>query len=100
MKIAIASDHAGYKLKERLKKYLKESGYKVVDFGTYNEEPVDYPDFAFKVAKQVGNKKFRRGILVCGTGIGMSIAANRVKGVRAAVCWSEKSAELSRKHND
>lgn len=100
MKIAIASDHAGNKLKEKLKEYLEEIGYKVVDFGTYSEGTVDYPDFALKVAKVVGNKKFKMGILICGTGIGMSIAANKVKGVRASVCWNEKTAELSRKHND
>ena len=71
-----------------------------MDFGTYSEGAVDYPDFALKVAKVVGNKKFKMGILVCGTGIGMSIVANKVKDVRAAVCWNEKTAELSRKHND
>jgi len=100
LRIAIASDHAGYELKEKLKRYLLNSGFIIVDFGTHTNRSVDYPDYAFKVAKAVSRRRFDRGILICGTGIGMSIAANKVKGVRAAVCWNEKTAELSRKHNN
>lgn len=100
MKIAIASDHAGYKLKEYLKKILEKEGYEVVDLGTYSSESVDYPDYAAKLAKLVSKNLVEKGILICGTGIGMSIAANKFPGVRAAVCWSEETAALSRRHND
>ncbi len=100
MRIAIGSDHAGFKLKEMLKRQLIEKGNKVKDFGTYSEESVDYPDIAFKVAEEVSTGNFDRGILICGTGIGMCIAANKVDGIRAALCWDERSAELSRKHNN
>jgi len=99
VRIAIGSDHAGFRLKERLREFLKE-GHQVVDFGTESEEPTDYPDIAFKVAERVSSGEFDRGILICGTGIGMCIAANKVKGIRAALCWDERTAELSRKHND
>ncbi|RLE72284.1 MAG: ribose 5-phosphate isomerase B [Thermoprotei archaeon] len=100
MKIAIASDHAGYKLKEYLKKTLEKEGYEVADLGTYSSESVDYPDYATKLAKLVSKNLVEKGILICGTGIGMSIAANKFPGVRAAVCWSEETAALSRRHND
>ncbi len=100
MKIAIASDHAGFKVKEKLKKFLTRMGYEIKDFGTFSEESCDYPDFAIKVAEAVVNRKAENGILICGTGIGMSIAANKVKGIRAAVCWNEETAKLSRKHNN
>ncbi len=100
MKIAIGSDHAGYRLKEILKKYLVSLGHQVQDFGTYTEESVDYPDIAFRLAEEVSKGSFERGILICGTGIGMCIAANKVKGIRAALCWDERTAELSRRHND
>jgi len=100
VRIAIGSDHAGFKLKEMLKRQLIEKGNKVKDFGTYSEESVDYPDIAFKVAEEVSTGNFDRGILICGTGIGMCIAANKVDGIRAALCWDERSAELSRKHNN
>ncbi|MCD6403123.1 MAG: ribose 5-phosphate isomerase B [Candidatus Aenigmarchaeota archaeon] len=99
-KLAIGSDHAGFRLKEKLKKYLESKGFSVIDVGTDSEESVDYPDFAFKVAKLVSEGKCKRGILVCGTGLGMSIAANKVKGIRATVCWNEEVARLSRLHND
>lgn len=100
MRIAIGSDHAGFRLKEEVKERLIELGYKVRDFGTHSQEAVDYPDIAFKVAGKVSEGNFDRGILICGTGIGMCIAANKVIGIRAALCWDERSAELSRKHND
>ena len=98
-KISIGSDHAGFKLKESIKNYLTGAGYDVKDFGTNSEESVDYPDYAKLVSKDVV-KNNSRGILVCGTGIGMSIAANKIKGIRAAVCRNEYDAEMSRRHND
>jgi len=100
LRIAIGSDHAGFSLKEKLKQWLIELGYEVRDFGTMSEEAVDYPDIAFKVAREVSQGRFDRGILICGTGIGMCIAANKVIGIRAALCWDKRSAELSRKHNN
>ncbi len=100
MKIAIASDHAGFPLKEFVKKYLDELGYEYNDFGTTNEESVDYPDYALKVANAVSENKFDRGILICGTGIGMSIVANKFPNVRAALCYDTETARLSREHND
>ena len=99
MKIAIASDHGGFSLKEIIKKYLDELHYEYEDFGTTSEEPVDYPDYALKVAKAVSENQFDKGILVCGTGIGMSIVANKFPGVRAALCYDTESARLSREHN-
>ncbi|RCK75206.1 MAG: Ribose 5-phosphate isomerase B [Ignavibacteriae bacterium] len=100
MKVAIASDHAGYNMKEELKKYLNELGFDYKDFGTNSSESVDYPDYAVEVAKVISSKDFKYGILICGTGIGMSIAANKIMGVRAAVCESQESAKYSRLHND
>ena len=100
MKIAIASDHAGYEFKEELKKYLNELGFDYKDYGTHNSESVDYPDYAVEVAKAISSKDYRFGILICGTGIGMSIAANKILGVRAAVCESLESARYARLHND
>jgi ribose 5-phosphate isomerase B len=100
LRIAIASDHAGHALKEPLKKSLAAMGAAVTDFGAYSKESVDYPDFGFKVAEAVASKEFERGILICGTGIGMSIAANKVKGIRAALCNSTEAARLSREHTD
>jgi ribose 5-phosphate isomerase B len=99
-RIAIASDHAGFTLKESIKKFLNELGYEVEDFGTDGEESADYPDFAVKVADAVKDKEFERGILICGTGIGMSIAANKVPEVRAAMCYNIETAKLSREHNN
>ena len=100
MKIAIAADHAGYQLKDSLKRLLDEMGVLYEDFGTSNGQSVDYPDFAKTVAENVAGGKFDRGILVCGTGVGMSIAANRHAGVRAVVCSEPFSARASRRHND
>lgn len=99
MKITIAADHAGYKLKEELKKYLEELGHEAEDLGTGSEESVDYPDYAKKAAKEVA-KQGNKGILICGSGIGMSMAANKIKGIRAALCHNEYTAKVAREHND
>ncbi|MBI5778194.1 MAG: ribose 5-phosphate isomerase B [Planctomycetes bacterium] len=99
-KIAVASDHAGYKTKEMVKGVLKQSGYDFTDFGTNNEDSVDYPDFAFKVAESVSGGEYQKGILICGTGLGMCIAANKIKGVRAVTPYDKFTAEMSRQHND
>ena len=100
MKIAIASDHGGFELKVKIYNYLLEKKYEVQNFGTDSIESCDYPIFANKVCEEILNKNFDRGILICGTGIGMSIMANRHKGIRAA-CLSDKySAQMTRKHND
>jgi ribose 5-phosphate isomerase B len=98
--IAIASDHAGFELKERLARRLRAMGFEVRDLGPVSGEPSDYPDYGRPVAKLVGSGLVRRGLLLCGTGLGMSYVANRVRGVRAAVAWSVEVAELSRRHND
>ncbi len=101
MKIIIGSDHAGFDLKEKYKKLLSgEFGYDVNDAGAYNADSVDYPDIAKKVANAVSTGEFEKGILICGSGIGMSIAANRFKGVNAALCHNVYTAEMSRKHNN
>jgi ribose 5-phosphate isomerase B len=100
MKIALASDHAGYAEKERLKPLLQELGLQVDDLGTASEESVDYPDYARKVAEQVAQGRADQGVLVCGSGTGMAITANKVPGIRAAVAWSEETARLARQHND
>ena len=99
-RIPIGSDHAGFALKERLAKELVDLGYEPVDVGATSEDSVDYPDFAHQVARRVERGEAERGILMCGTGLGMSYAANRHPGVRAAVSWSPEIAELSRRHND
>jgi len=99
-RIIIGSDHAGFTLKETLKNYLIKKGMKVEDVGTYSIDSCDYPDFALKVAKAVSENKYKRGILICKTGIGNSIVANRFKGVRAALCYNLKAVRLSRQHND
>ena len=99
-KIAIASDHAGFNGKEAIKKTLDELGVAYQDFGTQSLDSVDYPDYAEKVAKAVAKGEYDQGILVCGSGIGMEIAANKVPGVRAALAWNEETARLSRTHND
>ena len=100
MKVAIASDHRGYHLKERVISLLHGKGHEVIDDGPSSEASVDYPDFAALVAKKVGSGEVERGILICGTGIGMAIAANKFPGVRASACADEVTAELSRRHND
>lgn len=100
MSIAIGCDEAGYELKEQLKNYLCDKGYVVEDFGVYNTQPVLYPDIAVKVAKSIASGKNERGILICGTGIGMAITANKVRGVRAAVCHDPYSAQRARKSNN
>src|SRR6187401_3363147 len=100
MKIAIASDHAGFEEKERLKPLLNELGIEFEDLDTISTESVDYPDYARKVAEEVAQGKVEQGLLVCGSGTGMAITANKVPGVRAAVAWSEETARLARQHND
>lgn len=100
MKLAIASDHAGLDLKNRVLDHLKQKGIEVADFGTDNNESVDYPDFGMRVAKAVSDEEIERGILLCGSGIGMSIVANKYPGVRAALCHDTQTARLSREHND
>lgn len=100
MKIAIGSDHLGLELKNIIRDFLREKEINVEDFGTMSKEPIDYPDIAEKVAKVVAKGEYDRGILICGTGIGMAIAANKVKGIRAAVCHDLYSAERSRKSNN
>ncbi len=100
MKIALGADHAGFELKEKIKGQLQQQGYDVVDEGTVSNESVDYPDFARKVGEDVAGRRADRGILVCGTGIGMAIAANKVPGVRAASVTTEYEAQISREHND
>ncbi|MCM1043574.1 MAG: ribose 5-phosphate isomerase B [Corallococcus sp.] len=100
MKIAIASDHGGYYLKEAVKSHLQEKGIQTADFGTYSQESCDYPDFAYKAAKSVADGECDFAIVVCTTGIGVSMTANKVKGVRCALCCNEDSALMTRRHND
>lgn len=100
MKIAIGADHAGVELKDAICAFLVRSGIEVSDFGTNGPQSVDYPDFGEKVSRAVSDGEIERGILICGTGIGMSIVANRFPGVRAALCSEPLSARLSRQHND
>ena len=100
MKIAIGSDHVGLELKPIIIEYLEELGHEVEDFGPYSNERTDYPIYGKKVAEAVINEEFNRGILICGTGVGISITANKVKGIRAIVCSEAYSAILSREHND
>lgn len=100
MKIAVGCDHAGFQLKNEIMDHLKDKGIEVKDFGTYSEESCDYPEYAQKVAEAVAAKEYELGILVCGTGIGIGIAANKVPGVRAALCSDTFSAHATREHND
>ena len=100
MKIAIGSDHAGYQLKEIIIELLQSENYDIQDFGTFSEESVDYPDIGRKLAEAVAAGEFDRGILICGAGIGMSIVANKVKGIRAALCSECYSAKVSIEHNN
>jgi len=100
MKIAFGFDHGGFELKEDLKNFLIEQGYEVIDYGTNSPEMIDYPDIAFPLAKDVAKGKCERGIICCGTGVGVSIAANKVHGIRAANCHDTFSARASREHNN
>ena len=100
MKIAIGSDHRGFDAKKRIMALLEKLGHEVTDVGPFGNESVDYPDFALQVANAVGAGQVDRGILICGTGIGMCIAANKVRGVRAAPCHDSITAEMSRRHNN
>ncbi len=99
-KIAIGADHAGYELKEHLKGWLERNGYAVKDYGTFNTESADYPDFAHPVALAVEKKEADLGLLECGSGNGVAITANKHQGIRAAICWKEELAALAREHND
>lgn len=100
MKIAIGSDHAGFKLKETVKASLTSKGIEVKDFGCYSEDRADYPDFAHPVANAVEGKEADLGILVCGSGNGINMTANKHAGIRSALCWNKELAELARQHND
>ena len=99
-KIALAADHAGFPEKEKIKRTLDELGIEYADMGTASTDSVDYPDYAQKVAEAVSRGDYEQGLLVCGSGTGMAIAANKIKGVRAAVAWNEDIARLAREHND
>ncbi len=100
MKIAIGSDHRGFEAKEQIKAIIHQLSHESIDFGTTNNNPVDYPDVAYLAAMAVSKKQADRAILICGTGIGMCIAANKIKGIRAALCHDELTAQISRHHND
>ncbi len=99
MKIGIASDHAGYKMKKFIKKHLEKMGYEVIDLGPESEDSVDYPDYGAKLAEKVSKGDIEKGILICGTGIGMSIVANKFPNVRAGIAYSDEVAELIARHN-
>ena len=100
MKIAIGCDHTGFIIKDDIKKYIEELGHEVFDFGAFSADSADYPLYGFKVAEAVANEEYECGILICGTGVGISISANKVKGIRAVVCSEPYSAKLSKEHND
>ena len=100
MRIAVACDHGGFALKQAIVRFLESSGNSVKDFGCYSEESADYADFAFPAAEAVADGQCDRGILICTTGIGVSICANKVRGIRCALCTSEFQAEMTRRHND
>ncbi|WP_456465604.1 ribose 5-phosphate isomerase B [Persephonella sp.] len=100
MKVAVGSDHAGFDYKEIVKKYLEDKGFQIIDKGTYSKESVDYPVFGESVGKAVVSGEADMGIVICGTGIGISISANKVPGVRAALCTNEYMARMARKHNN
>ena len=98
--VAVGCDHAGYELKEKLITFLQEKGYEVKDYGTNSDESVDYPDFAKAVAQSIVDGKSSCGVLICGSGNGINITANKIKGIRAALCWRRELARLARMHND
>src|SRR3989304_8571568 len=100
MKIAIASDHRGFEAKQQIKAILTQLGHEYIDFGANDSNPIDYPDTAYLAAMAVSKKQADRGILICATGLGMSIVANKIKGIRAVLCHDELSAQISRDHND
>jgi ribose 5-phosphate isomerase B len=100
MRIAMGSDHAGYAYKERIKRYLLEQGHEVRDFGTHSQEPADYPVYIRPVAEAVSRGEFERGVVLGGSGNGEAMVANRVRGIRCALCWNAESARLARSHND
>jgi len=100
MRIAVGSDHRGFEIKQRIKAIISELGHECIDFGTNDSNPVDYPDPAYLVSMAVSKNQADRAILTCATGLGMSIAANKMKGIRAALCHDELSAQISRDHND
>jgi len=100
MKVVLASDHRGYQLKDSLKKFLEERKIEFLDVGTFSADSVDYPDFAMLAAEKVSHGDYERGILICGSGIGMCVVANKFPGIRAAVCHDIAAVEMSRKHND
>ena len=100
MKIALGTDHAGYEYKQRIKHYLTEQGHEVEDFGTHSDKPCDYPDFIYPAAEAVAQGNCDRAIVLGGSGNGETIVANKVRGIRCAVCWNEELARLSRAHND
>lgn len=100
MKIVLASDHAGFFLKEKIKDFLIKEGYEVIDVGTHSSVSVDYPEYGFKAIEKILSGEAERGILICGTGIGMSIVANRFSGIRAALCHEPFSAQMARRHNN
>ena len=99
-KICISSDHAGYQLKEHIKSYFIKREISLIDLGPFENKSVDYPDYAKKISKRISGKRSDVGILVCGSGTGMAISANKTKGIRAAVCYNAKSTRLSRQHNN
>ncbi len=99
-KIALASDHAGYRLKEKIKRYLIDNGYNVKDFGCFSEESTDYPDFAHPAARAVESGEYEIGFTVCGSGNGINMTANKYQGIRSALCWNEEISRLARAHND
>lgn len=98
--IYMACDHAGYELKEKIKEYLSEKNYEITDFGTFSNESVDYPDFIHPLAKKINENTFINGIIICGTGNGVAITANKYKNIRAALCWEIEIARMARLHND
>ncbi len=99
-KIAIGSDHAGYELKEKIKNFLEDKGLKIHDYGTHSESSVDYPDYVHPLAKAIEAGEFEAGIVICGSGNGVNITANKYRGIRSALCWQVELAELARLHNN